>query len=103
MTTRITYTQSEHEVFVNNLCNALKGSFDYVEANKEISTFNSNILEIDVFALRGDDVYLFEVKCSHRISKATKLLRRAKKYFSEYDTVKLLFYNGSANKLVELH
>lgn len=54
--------------------------------------------EIDVYAIRGNEVDLYEVKCSYRISKAKKQLKRARKCLGKKGNS--YFYCGSSGVLM---
>jgi Holliday junction resolvase-like predicted endonuclease len=57
--------------------------------------------EVDVVARRGNEVHLFEVKCSYRIVKARKQLSKFKKILRHQNT-SCFFYFGAGNKIVEI-
>jgi len=57
--------------------------------------------EVDVLARKGKEIHLYEVKCSYRIVKARKQLKRIKKAFKNYKT-SCFFYCGDGKQLVEL-
>lgn len=57
--------------------------------------------EIDVVARRGDEVHLFEVKCSYRIVKARKQLNKFKKIM-RHQNMSCFFYFGAGNMIVEI-
>lgn len=52
-------------------------------------------------AKRGDEVHLFEVKCSYRITKARKQLSKFKKIMRN-PNLSCFFYFGAGNKIVEI-
>ncbi len=59
-----------------------------------------NSAEIDICAKRGEEIDIFEVKCSHRITKAKKQLQRARNYLGVPGNA--YFYCGSSGLLVEV-
>ncbi len=51
--------------------------------------------------VKGNQVDLYEVKCSFRITKARKQLTKLRKLF-DYDNTSTFFYCGGAEKLVAI-
>lgn len=58
--------------------------------------------EIDVYAVKGSEIDLYEVKCSYREKKARKQLTRAKKFLKLDDKCRTFFYCGESGLLVGL-
>ncbi|MGM5483998.1 MAG: hypothetical protein ACQER9_03730 [Nanobdellota archaeon] len=62
--------------------------------------------EIDILAVKNDSYDIYEVKCSHRIVKARKQLKRIKKIFdsgNEKSSVnKLFFFCGGTGEIIDI-
>jgi len=54
--------------------------------------------EVDLIGVRKDGLDLYEVKCSHRVVKARKQLRKAKRILNEQNA-KTYFYNGESGQI----
>ena len=57
--------------------------------------------EIDLVAKKGHNIDLYEVKCSHRILKAKKQLKRMKRLMN-LDKSRAYFYCGSSECLIDV-
>jgi predicted RecB family endonuclease len=79
----------------------LKPDYDDISTHLKLEKRKRIIAEIDVVARRGEQLHLFEVKCSYRLVKAKKQLLKAKKIFSNYNTT-CYFYCGAGNQLLEV-
>ena len=60
------------------------------------------VAEIDIVAIKGDKVDLFEVKCSPRIAKAKRQIKKWRKYWTAHTIDNTYVYCGDANKLISL-
>ncbi|MBI2663844.1 hypothetical protein HYX10_00695 [Candidatus Woesearchaeota archaeon] len=89
---------SKHDRYVIELCERIKEDYDSVSLNVPVRSDKRLIGEADIIARKGSSVDVYEVKCSHRIIKARKQLRRLGKYFSNIN--KFYFYCGSSGLLV---
>jgi len=90
---------SKHDKYVLELSNKIKNSYDSISLNVPVVHSKRSLGEIDILAKKGNKLDLYEVKCSHRILKAKKQLKRAKKYLNLKDA-KSYFYCGSSRLLV---
>ncbi|PIN80343.1 hypothetical protein COV13_03750 [Candidatus Woesearchaeota archaeon CG10_big_fil_rev_8_21_14_0_10_32_9] len=79
----------------------ISSDYDDISTHLKLERKRRVIAEIDVIARRGKELHLFEVKCSHRITKAKKQLFKVKKIFKSYDTT-CFFYCGAGDKLIEI-
>ena len=70
-----------------------------ISTNVPIKHHKRNLGEIDIVAQKGNRFDLYEVKCSYRIVKAKKQLRRIKKYLN-LKNVRSFFYCGNSKLLV---
>lgn len=86
---------------MQKLVRQIRSDYDSISTHLKLEKKKRLIAEIDIIARRGKELHFFEVKCSNRIVKARKQLKRVKKIFSSYDTT-CYFYCGSGDKLVEV-
>ena len=86
------------------MCDSLKEDYDVLHTNIPLfSSKNRPIAEIDIIAKKGNKYDIYEVKCSHRPTKAKKQLSKIKKVLSK--TVKVrnaFFFCGESGKLLEM-
>ena len=94
---------SKHDRYVEKLVRQLKPDYDNISTHLKFEKKKRVVGEIDVVARRGDEVHLFEVKCSYRIVKAKKQLAKFKKLMSaKSSNTSCFFYFGAGNKIVEI-
>jgi len=102
---------NKHDRYVDALYTRIKDNYDIVYLHYPL--FSSGkakkkvmVGEIDLVAIKDDEVHVFEVKCSHRIVKAKKQLKRIKRVLSfdnilSLEKITTFFYCGESG-LVEL-
>jgi len=90
---------SKHDRYVLELSDKIKHKYDSVSVNVPIRHLKRSLGEIDIIAKKGNRLDLYEVKCSYRILKARKQLRRMKKYL-KLPNARSYFYCGSSKMLV---
>lgn len=93
--------ENKHDRYVTQLVDQLTPIYDDISTHLKLSKKKRTIAEIDIMAKKGKDIHFFEVKCSYRIVKAKKQLKRLRKIFND-DSICLYFYCGSADKLIEI-
>lgn len=92
---------NKHDRYVQKLVKQIRSDYDDISTHLKLEKKKRTIAEIDIVARRGKELHFFEVKCSHRIVKARKQLKKVKKIFGSYDTT-CFFYCGAGDKLVEV-
>ena len=92
---------SKHDRYVFELRNKIKHRYDSISVNVKVSGMKRSLGEIDIVAKKGEKVDLYEVKCSHRILKAKKQLKRMKRLLNLNDS-KAYFYCGSSGALTSV-
>ena len=92
---------SKHDRYVLELRDKIIHKYDSVSVNVKLQSKKRNLAEIDLIAKKGDNVDLYEVKCSPRIVKARKQLRRIKKILNLHSS-RAYFYCGSSGSLVSV-
>ncbi len=70
---------TKHDKYVLELKDKIKHKYDSLSINVKVATKKRSLGEIDIIARKGKKIDLYEVKCSHRIMKARKQLKRIKK------------------------
>jgi Holliday junction resolvase-like predicted endonuclease len=79
----------KHDLYQDKLCQMIESKYDYLETNVcFFSQRKRKIGEIDIIAHKGDICDIYEVKCSYRIVKARKQLKKIKKVLSD-----IAYYN----------
>lgn len=83
------------------LVSQLKPDYDDISTHCKLENHGRLVGEVDILARKGDEVHLFEVKCSYRIIKAKRQLSKMRKSFTQYHT-KCFFYCGGGKTLIEV-
>jgi len=91
------FTLNKHDRYVQRLYDRIKDDYDAVERNVVLSGRKCSLAEIDILAYRDDEVHVFEVKCSYRLVKAKKQLKRILRLLQR--PAKAFFYCGGADRL----
>jgi hypothetical protein len=60
------------------------------------------LAEVDVLARKGNSIDLYEVKCSPRVTKAKRQLRKASKYLKNAHIANYYLYCGSSHSIMAL-
>ena len=92
---------TKHDRYVLELREKIQDRYDSISMNVKVSSKKRNLAEIDLIAKSGSNVDLYEVKCSHRIVKARKQLKRIKRILN-LPSSKSYFYCGSSGTLVNV-
>ncbi|MDP7244659.1 MAG: hypothetical protein QF568_04890 [Flavobacteriales bacterium] len=92
---------TKHDRYVLELRDKIKHKYDFVTVNVKVAGKKRSLGEIDIVAKKGNKVDLYEVKCSHRIVKAKKQLKRMKRLMN-LDNSRAYFYCGSSECLVNV-
>ena len=92
---------TKHDKYVVELCKRLSYAYDILLTNVPLKRNDRLIGEIDIYARKGTRIDIYEVKCSYRIAKAKKQLKKVKSYL-ELDDVHNYFYCGNSDLLIEL-
>jgi len=81
------------------LCHQIRDDYDELFTNVELySKKKRKIAEIDILAVRKNEYYVYEVKCSYRIAKAKKQLKKIARLLPR---VKRLFFFCGESGVVE--
>ena len=91
---------TKHDRYVIELCERIKDQYDSVSVNVPIRCRRRLLGEVDIIARKGNHADIYEVKCSHRIIKAKKQLKRIGKYLQKINVDKSYFYCGSSGLLI---
>ncbi|MDP2908972.1 MAG: hypothetical protein Q8N77_04165 [Nanoarchaeota archaeon] len=90
---------TKHDRYVNKLCERIRDSYDVLFTNVKLKKDERLVGEIDIYARKGTRIDIYEVKCSYRITKAKKQLKRVKAFLELKDGNEY-FYCGSSNLLL---
>ena len=88
---------NKHDLYVMKLCRELAPYYDSIRTHVPLVSLRTkrSIGEIDIVAKRGDKFDIYEVKCSYRIHKAKKQLKKFRKILNMEDKRgKNFFYCG---------
>lgn len=96
----ITDKLTKHDRYVAELCEKIKDDYDSLSVNVPFREKKRLLGEVDIIARKGDKVDIYEVKCSHRIIKARKQLKRIRRYLTNLQIDKSYFYCGSSGLLL---
>ena len=92
---------SKHDRYVLELSSKIKDDYDSISVNVPIRHSKRSLGEIDIIAKKGNRFDLYEVKCSYRIMKARKQLRRLKNILN-LENSRSYFYCGNSKALVNV-
>lgn len=90
---------TKHDRYVEQLIGQLRHRYDFLATNVPIINSKRVVGEIDIYAIKGDKVDLYEVKCSYRIHKARHQLSRIRKLL-DAPSGENFFYCGGSDMLV---
>ena len=91
---------NKHDRYVQELYKKVQDRYDYLILDYEIGTNKRLLGQVDLAGVRKDKTDLFEVKCSYRIHKAQKQLKRAQKIMRVQGN--LFFYCGSSGQIEQV-
>jgi hypothetical protein len=89
----------KHDEYVQRLASSLQERYDSVIIDHEIRDKKRAIAQADLIGIKDGQVDVYEVKCSYRIHKAGKQLKRLKRLMHAAHTY---FYCGSSGSLEEI-
>jgi|SRR3989338_261668 len=90
---------SKHDRYVLELSNKIRDNYDVISLNVPVKHSKRSLGEIDILARKGNRTDLYEVKCSYRILKAKKQLKRLKNIL-DMKNARTYFYCGNSKLLV---
>lgn len=95
---------NKHDKHLQQLLASISNDYEVIYTNYPLfSKRKRKIAEIDVLAVSGNRVDIFEVKCSHRIVKATKQLRKIRTLLKDAfknEYIQTFFYCGASESLL---
>ncbi|MBI5398580.1 hypothetical protein HZB03_03895 [Candidatus Woesearchaeota archaeon] len=94
----------KHDKYVEELCSTIESRYDLLQTHVPLfSKRHRCVAEIDILAMKGDFYDIYEVKCSHRIAKAKKQLRKIKKLLSTTSRIRqVFFFCGESKTLIQV-
>lgn len=90
---------SKHDRYVLELSQKIMDKYDVLSLNVPVKRYKRSLGEIDIVAKKGNRYDLYEVKCSYRIVKARKQLKRIKNILNLKNS-RSYFYCGNSKMLV---
>lgn len=90
---------SKHDSYVVELREKIQDEYDMMLEGVPIDSKKRRVAEIDLIGYKGDRVDVFEVKCSHRVIKAKKQLKRLRRIM-DVEKLNTYFYCGSSGVLM---
>lgn len=94
---------SKHDRYVEELCSKIMDKYDSVSKHVTVRAKKRMLAEVDVLAKKGDNVDLYEVKCSPRITKARRQLRKLNRYLGGgMNIANCYFYCGSSHSILQV-
>ena len=91
----------KHDVYLEDLCERIKPEYDYVSKNVRLFSKRGRVIaEIDLLAVKENRCDVYEVKCSHRITKARKQLHKIRKLLPNVENT--FFFCGESGMLKEV-
>jgi hypothetical protein len=92
----------KHDRYLESLCSEIGPRYDVVLRNVPLYSVRNRLIgEIDVLAIKDNYCDIYEVKCSYRIHKARRQLRKIKKILSLESQVRNLFFFCGASGALE--
>ena len=92
---------SKHDKHIESLCDKLRSEYDLILCNVPLySCRRRRVAEIDILGVNEKYCDVFEVKCSHRITKARKQLNKIRRLMSGVRHT--FFYCGNSEELVKI-
>jgi len=88
---------NKHDRYVLDLYKKVADRYDYLILDYELGKNKRLLGQVDLAGVKDDRTDLYEVKCSFRIHKAAKQLKRAKRIMNAKGD--LFFYCGSSGQL----
>ena len=91
---------NKHDRYVQDLYKKIQDRYDYLILDYEIGKSKRTLGQVDLAGVKDRNIDLYEVKCSYRIHKAEKQLRRARRIMRIKG--QLYFYCGSSGQIEEV-
>ena len=91
----------KHDVYLQSLYERIKPEYDSLSKNVRLFSKRGRVIaEIDILAAKENTFDVYEVKCSHRITKARKQLYKIKKLMPQVNN--MFFFCGESGVLREV-
>ena len=94
----------KHDQYLAQLCSRLRPSYEALLTNVPIySKRHRRVAEIDIIGMRRGYCDIYEVKCSHRVTKARQQLRKIKKLLTPQRRIRhAYFFCGESGLLLKM-
>ncbi|MCB9362930.1 hypothetical protein H6504_05825 [Candidatus Woesearchaeota archaeon] len=90
----------KHDRYIEDLCSKIEQEYDVLYTNVPVFSKRNKrrrVAEIDVLAVKENKYDVYEVKCSYRITKAKKQLKRIKRLLPR--VTNSFFFCGESSSL----
>ena len=90
----------KHDRYLQHLCERLQPQYHEIYTNVALYSTSRKprvVAEIDILARRDDGYDVYEVKCSHRLTKARKQLKRICRIIPDVHST--YFFCGESGKI----
>ncbi|MEM3374005.1 MAG: hypothetical protein QXE31_02170 [Candidatus Woesearchaeota archaeon] len=91
---------NKHDKYLLELYDKIKDDYDSLSTNVKIIKKKRLIGEVDILARKGNEYYIYEVKCSYRITKAKKQAKQIKKHLKDLSIKGVFFYCGISGCII---
>ncbi len=91
---------TKHESYVDLLSRIVAQNYDYIFLNVPLYSKRKRLVaEIDLMGVKDGQVDIYEVKCSHRISKAKRQLEKIRNHIP-HQVRESFFFCGASRALI---
>lgn len=92
---------TKHEHYVQLLSDIVESHYDQVFLNVPIYSKRKRLVgEIDLVGIKDGEYDIYEVKCSHRISKAKRQLNKIRNHLKGCTIKDMFFFCGASRALI---
>ncbi len=90
---------TKHESYVELLSRIVEQHYDYILMNVPVYSKRKRLVgEVDLMGVKDGQVDIYEVKCSHRITKARKQLEKIRTHLPQIR--ESFFFCGASRALI---
>ncbi|MBT3465568.1 hypothetical protein HOD20_00200 [archaeon] len=90
---------NKHDRYLLELYDQIKDEYDSLSTNVELKNKKRSVAEIDILAKKGNEYDIYEVKCSYRITKARRQMKKIQKHL-KFKIANKYFYCGATSGLI---
>ena len=90
---------TKHDQYQQQLIDKIQDSYESLSTNIKITKKKRTLGEIDILAKNGNSFDAYEVKCSYRITKARRQMKKIQKHL-KFKIANKYFYCGATSGLI---